>query len=230
MMTAAQRLNGTQRTRAEEAPRGDAGVAAGAVPGRIPLRTGLLVVAAALVAAAAFLPLWGMTLVSVQYPEGLRMVVYPTRIIGDITEINLLNHYIGMAQISDDYFSELKILPALFALISIATLGAALVRKTWATVVPLVFMMATAVYGFWSMRQRLYQFGHDLDPTAAIDIEPFTPAMVGDHVIAQFGTYAYFSWGTFFPVIAGVLIVVALWLDVRGPLPPSPLSLNRYHP
>ncbi|HEX6068329.1 MAG TPA: hypothetical protein VFZ18_00850 [Longimicrobiaceae bacterium] len=227
MTTAAQRLNGTQHTRAGEAPRAPAGAATGSALRRIPLRTALLVTAAALVAAAAFLPLWGMTLVSVQYPEGLRMIVYPTRITGDITEINLLNHYIGMAQISDDYFSELKILPALFALISIATLGAALVRRTWATLVPLVIMMGTAVYGFWSMSHRLYQFGHDLDPTAAIDIEPFTPAMVGEHVIAQFGTYAYFSWGTFFPVIAGALIVVALWLDLRKRAGSSPLSLNR---
>jgi copper chaperone NosL len=227
MMTAAQRLNGTRSPLAKEAPRDAGRAAAGTSLRRIPLRTALLVTAAALVAAAAFLPLWGMTLVSVQYPEGLRMVVYPTRIVGDITEINLLNHYIGMAQISDDYFSELKILPALFALITIATLGAALVRRTWATIVPLVIMLGTAVYGFWSMKHRLYQFGHDLDPTAAIDIEPFTPAMVGNHVIAQFGTYAYFSWGTFFPVIAGALIVVALWLDVRRKSGPSPLSLDR---
>ena len=187
------------------------------------VRAGLMALAAVLVVGATFLPLWGMTLVSVQYPEGLRMVIYPTHIRGDITEINLLNHYIGMAEISDDYFRELKIIPALFAAIGIAALGGALVRRTWATLVPLVLMAATAAYGFWSMRSRLYQFGHDLDPMAPMDIEPFTPAMIGSHTIAQFASYAYFSWGTFLPMIAGALICAALWLDLRwgGTLTPD---------
>lgn len=179
------------------------------------LRAGLLVLAATIMAAASFLPLWGMTLVSVQYPEGLRMIVYPTHIRGDIAEINLLNHYIGMAQISDDYFRELQVIPALFGLIALSAAGAALVRRTWATAAPLALMAGTAAYGFWSMRTRLYQFGNDLDPMAAIDIEPFTPAMIGSHTIAQFASYAYFSWGTFFPMAAGALVCAALWLDLR---------------
>jgi hypothetical protein len=111
----------------------------------------LLFGAAVLVLLAIFLPLWGMALVSVQYPEGLRMVVYPMWIRGDITELNLLNHYIGMAEISDDYFSELRVIPALFAAISLALVVAALVRRTWALLLPLGLMGGAAVYGFWSM-------------------------------------------------------------------------------
>ena len=176
----------------------------------------MLVGAAALLLAAICLPLWGMTLVSVQYPEGLRMVVYPTHIRGDITEINLLNHYIGMAEISNDFFVELKVIPVLFGVIAGLCLIAAVVRRTWVTLLPILLMSATAVYGFWSMRTRLYSYGNDLDPTAAIDIEPFTPPMLGENTIAQFGTYAYFSWGTFLPVLAGVLVTIVLWLDLRA--------------
>jgi len=179
------------------------------------LRAGLLLAAALLVLAAIVLPLWGMTLVSVQYPEGLRMVVYPSRIRGDITEINVLNHYIGMAQISDAYFAELKLLPTLLGLIAISCVAAASVRRLWLTTVPLALMLGVAAYGFWSMQRRLYQFGHELDSTAPIDIEPFTPPMFGEHVIAQFGTYSYFSWGTLLPMLAGALVTVALWLDLR---------------
>lgn len=180
------------------------------------LRTGLLVTAAILVAASIFLPLWGMTLVSVQYPEGLRMVVYPTKIVGDITELNLLNHYIGMAEIDEDFFVELKTLPALFGVIALATVAAAIVGRWWAAIVPLAAMAGTAVYGFWSMSHRLYTYGHDLDPTAAMRIEPFTPPMFGEHVIAQFGTYSYFSWGTFLPAAAGLIVAYVLWRDVQG--------------
>lgn len=221
-------LRAVSATRAQEI-----GSPAGAglrVLGRIPvarLRAGLLALAAVLVGAAGFLPLWGMTLVSVQYPEGLRMVIYPTRIVGDITEINLLNHYIGMAEISNEFFRELQVLPVLLAVIAISALGAALVRRVWATLVPLLLMGATAAYGFWSMRTRLHQFGHDLDPSAAMEIEPFTPAMIGTHTIAQFASYAYFSWGTFLPMIAGVLVFAALWLDLRSGRDHSGLPTTR---
>lgn len=175
----------------------------------------LLVTAAALLLAAIFLPLWGMKLASVQYPEGLLMVVYPTKIRGDITELNLLNHYIGMAEISDDYFVELRLLPLIFGAIALSCLLAAALRRTWAIALPLVLMAGAAGFGFWSMSRRLHQFGHDLDPTAAIKIEPFTPPMLGQHTIAQFGTYSYFSWGTFLPIVAGALVAFVLWQDVR---------------
>jgi hypothetical protein len=175
----------------------------------------LLFGAALLVVAAIFLPLWGMTLVSVQYPEGLRMVVYPMWIRGDITELNLLNHYIGMAEISDDYFSELRVIPVLFGAIALALVVAALVRRLWAMLLPFGLMAGAAVYGFWSMSYRLHQFGTDLDPMAAMKIEPFVPPMLGSNMIAQFATYSYFSWGTVLPMAAGGILAHVLWLDLR---------------
>ncbi|HEU4647507.1 MAG TPA: hypothetical protein VFS33_00500 [Gemmatimonadales bacterium] len=178
-------------------------------------RRPLLFAAALLVAAAVFLPIWGMTLVSTQYPDGLRMVVYPSHIRGDIAELNALNHYIGMTPISDALFVELRLLPTAFGLLAVACMAAAFVRRSWASAVPLVLMAAVAGYGFWSMTQRLYQFGHDLDPTAPIRIAPFTPPMIGTNQIAQFATYSYFSWGTFLPILAGVLVTLVLVADLR---------------
>lgn len=178
-------------------------------------RTLLLLAAAGLLAAAIFLPLWGMTLVSTQYPEGLRMIVFPGSIKGDIAEINALNRYIGMTPISRDFFMELRLLPLAFGTMAAVAVAAAFVRRRWATVVPLVLMICVAGYGFWSMARRLHQFGHELDPTAPITIDPFTPPMIGENQIAQFATYAYFSWGTFLPVAAAVLIALVLWADSR---------------
>ena len=178
-------------------------------------RRSILVLSALMVALAIILPLWGMTLVSTQYPEGLRMVVYPTTIRGDIREINALNHYIGMTPISDDFFTELRLLPIAFGLTAAAALLAGFVRRPWATIPPLAAMGLLAGYGFWSMQRRLYQFGHDLDPQAAITITPFTPPMLGENQIAQFASYSYFSWGTVLPIIAGVLLAVVLVADLR---------------
>ena len=173
----------------------------------------LLIAAALLVAAAIVLPLWGMTLVSTQYPEGLRMVVYANRIIGDINEINALNRFIGMHPITDDFFSELRWLPLLFGASAALCLAAAIVNRFWATLVPLAAMSGIAVYGLVSMRHRLWQFGHELDPTAPMDLPPFTPPMLGGHQIAQFASYSYFTWGTVFPLIAAAFVAWAAWLQ-----------------
>ena len=182
-------------------------------------RRQLLLAAAALTLTAVFLPLWGMTLVSTQYPDGLRMIVYARRIVGDVGELNALNHYIGMIPISDGFFPELRLLPLAFGAVAAACLGAAFIRRRWVAALPLGLMVALAVYGFWSMWRRLYQFGHDLDPTAAIRIDPFTPPMLGENQIAQFATYAYFDWGTILPLTAGAVVALVLAADLRGPQP-----------
>jgi len=171
----------------------------------------ILLAAAGLLAAAVFLPLWGMTLVSVQYPEGLRMIVYPTYITGDITEINLLNKSIGMQPISNDFFVELRILPVAFLALALLVAAGAFIRRTWWSLLSLLAMAALGGYGLWSMRYRLWQFGNDLSPTAPMTIDPFTPPMIGSNQIAQFASYSYFSWGTTLPLIAGGLVLAALW-------------------
>jgi len=66
------------------------------------------------------------------------------------------------------------------------------------------------------MRHRLWQFGHQLDPRAAITIDPFTPPMVGLNQIAQFASYSYFSWGFFLPLMAGLLVTLVVLADRRG--------------
>ena len=184
-------------------------------------RTPLLLAAAVLLAAASLLPLWGMVLVSTQYPEGLRMVVYPTRIVGDLAEINALNHYIGMTPIADDFFVELRYLrPALLVLAGALALAALARRARWMPVLPLVGMSAMAAAGLGVMRYRLWQFGHQLDPQAPITIDPFTPPMVGLNQIAQFASYSYFSWGFFLPLVAGLLVALVVVADRRRPSTP----------
>jgi hypothetical protein len=181
-------------------------------------RTPLLLLAALLLAVASLLPLWGMILVSTQYPEGLRMVVYPTRIVGDLAEINTLNHYIGMTPIAEDFFVELRFLrPAFLVLAAALALAAAVRRVRWIVWLPLAGMVALGAAGLGVMRYRLWQFGHQLDPQAPITIDPFTPPMVGLNQIAQFASYSYFSWGFFLPLMAGVLVALVVAADRRRP-------------
>ena len=179
-------------------------------------RTPLLLAAATLLAAASILPIWGMVLVSTQYPDGLRMIVYPTRIVGDLAEINALNHYIGMTPITDELFVELRFLqPALLGLAGLAVLAAIMRRARWVAWLPLAAMAGLAAGGLGAMRYRLWQFGHQLDPSAPITIDPFTPPMVGLNQIAQFASFSYFSWGFFLPLVAGLLVALVVLADRR---------------
>jgi hypothetical protein len=176
----------------------------------------MLLVAALLVAAATVLPVWGMVLVSTQYPEGLRMVVYPARIAGDLAEINALNHYIGMTPVSDGFFVELQYLRPVLVVVAAALVLAAAARHTrWLTMAPLAVLAGLGVGGLGMMRYRLWQFGHQLDPQAPITIDPFTPPMIGLNQIAQFATYSYFSWGFFLALAAAVLLAVVVAADRR---------------
>jgi copper chaperone NosL len=179
-------------------------------------RTPMLLLAALLVAAATVLPIWGMVLVSTQYPEGLRMVVYPAGIAGDLAEINALNHYIGMTPISDGFFVELQYLrPVLLGLGAVLVLAVAARNARWLTIVPLAVMTGLGIGGLGMMRYRLWQFGHQLDPQAPITIDPFTPPMIGLNQIAQFATYSYFSWGLFLPLAAAALLALVVVADRR---------------
>ncbi len=46
-------------------------------------------------------PYWEFELDAPQYPNGLSLQGYPHRIVGDVSEIDLLNHYIGMRELRE---------------------------------------------------------------------------------------------------------------------------------
>lgn len=175
----------------------------------------LLALAAACVLVIYFLPLWNLTMFAPQYPEGLRLDIYDHTLVGgdkgqDIKEINILNHYIGMHDLTVESFTEFKWMP--FALGGIALI---LLRAMFfGTVKELVdaFMVFTyfGVFSLWSFGYKLYQYGHDLDPTAAVKVPPFMPPMFGYRQIANFEVYSYPRAGTY--VLAGAMLCVTLAL------------------
>ncbi|HEY7501444.1 MAG TPA: hypothetical protein VH740_23180, partial [Vicinamibacterales bacterium] len=66
---------------------------------RSALHAATALAAASLIAAAAWLPLWTLEMEAPQYPKGLRLYAYGTGMTGDLRELNILNHYIGMPPI-----------------------------------------------------------------------------------------------------------------------------------
>jgi hypothetical protein len=170
-----------------------------------PLSRALLLVVAGLFVAIAFLPLWRITLVAPQYEEGLRVSIYSYKLVGgndgqDLVEINNLNHYIGMRELKQSDFVEMKWMPFALGLFALIALRAA----THGRMSQVIDLFALFTYfGLFSMGlfyYRLYTYGHNLDPEAPMTIEPFTPMLIGKNQIANFVQYS-------FPLIGGVLMV-----------------------
>ena len=163
--------------------------------------------------AAIFLPLWQMTMISNQYPEGLRMWIYAYKLTGDLQEINTLNHYIGMHPLDSQHFAELRILPFSFALGALLCLLAATLRRRSVTTLVLLGGLVSGLVSMAIMFYELYNYGHNLDPKAAIDVPPFTPPPIGSNQIANFHVTTFFHLGSVLFIAAIAALVVALWIS-----------------
>jgi hypothetical protein len=186
----------------------------------------LILLAAACLAAALAFPLWRIQLFSNQFPDGLLLEIFATRLQGgdggnDLNEINVLNHYIGMRPLEPQNFPEMKWIPFALGLFVLLCLRAAVLGRIRGLVD--VFVMLT-YFGLFSMvvfYWRLYSYGHELSPDAAIDVPPFTPPVLGKGELANFVVYSLPGPGAGLLTAAGVLLAVAIVLSRREPLLPA---------
>lgn len=168
----------------------------------------LLVVAGLLVFISTLLPLWGMTMIAPQYPDGLHVRVYPGDLQGDLSIINVLNHYVGMRSLHMEDFVEVLILPYLLAAIGVGLIVAGLFSKRGIAIAMVVLLLLTAIAGFAELRRTLVEYGTDLDPMAPLDLEPFVPPIVGRYVVWNFEIHHSFMAGTYMLFLASVLAFV----------------------
>src|SRR5262245_27460333 len=173
----------------------------------------LAAAAAALMLASSFLPLWQMTMVSNQYPEGLRLWIYTYTLHGDLQEINTLNHYIGMHPLDAEHFAELRFLPVIFGLGALACLAAAALRRRLVTSAALAGGLLAGMGSMGILFYELYTYGHNLDPKAAIRIKPFMPPPVGTNQLANFHVTSYFHLGSILFILALAALAAGLWIS-----------------
>ncbi len=190
---------------------------------RRPLNLGsrlLLLFGAAALAAAIFLPLWKIHLVAPQYREGLALHIYSHKLVGgnggqDLHEINTLNHYIGMKTLSEADFTEMEWMPFALGAFALLALRAAVIGRM-ASVVDLgVLFLYFTVFSLGNFYYRLYTYGHTLDPKAPMEIEPFTPIMIGSQKIANFIQTSLPESGGYLLGVFILLVIAAGWWSRR---------------
>jgi nitrous oxidase accessory protein len=161
----------------------------------------LAVIALILVLSSLSLPLWQTNLAAPQYPDGLTLVAYGNRAVGDLEEVDSLNHYVGMRPFRIEEFPEVGLWPIGVA----AAAGAVLVSVLFGTRLvgrlARVYLWLLPISILAVIQIRLFQFGHDLDPAAAFRMDGFTPRVVGPTSVWNFTAW---SWPG-----AGVLVLLA---------------------
>jgi copper chaperone NosL len=196
----------------------------------------LILVAVVALLPVYFFPLWNMSFYSNQYTDGLVLHIYSYQLEGgktpnrdDLREINSLNHYIGMRPLLESDFSEFTWIPLVVGLLIILALRAMVLGKMSNLVDVFVMFVYFGAFSMWSFYHRLYMYAHNLDPTASIKVQPFTPPFFGSKQIANFtvnsfpgpGAYAFFAFA--------ILLLVAIILSARrkNPKAQPASSLNQ---
>ncbi|MFN0170329.1 MAG: hypothetical protein ACKV22_28250 [Bryobacteraceae bacterium] len=182
----------------------------------------LILVAATLMIPTYLLPLWNMTLYSNQFPDGLLLDIYSYKLEGgmtrdrdDLREINTLNHYIGMRPLLESDFAEFNWLPLATGLFAILALRAAVIGKMSKLVDLIVTFGYFGLFSLWSFYHRLYQYGHNLDPTASVKVAPFTPPLFGTKQLANFTVHTFPAAASYFMAGFVVLLIVAMIISIR---------------
>ena len=154
-----------------------------------------------------------------QYPKGLRLTAYGTTMVGDIRELNILNHYIGMPPIEAPAF-ETSLFPVGIAALVVLCLIAPFTR--WLRRLAVCAVMATPLVIVLDLQWRLYTFGHALDPHAPIRLKPFTPLVIGTSHMGNFASSAMVSSGVFCLLAAAAVLLVGARLARRSRVTSSP--------
>jgi hypothetical protein len=174
---------------------------------------GLLVVPLALAFSA---PLWNIHLVAPQYPAGLDLDIYAHTVEGDIQEVNTLNHYIGMARIDRASLTDLDWIPFALGILFVLTLRVASIGDNRSLVDLVVLFLYFSLFSLGRFYFKMYVFGHNLDPAAPFQVEPFTPAVLGTRQIANFTTSAWPSLGSLWIGCYGLGLLAVLAWNLRA--------------
>lgn len=178
-----------------------------------------LVAAAALALGVLYLaPLWHIGLKAPQYPEGLGMYIWVNQITGekpqDLHSINGLNHYIGMKEIVPESIPELRYMPVIVAVLAGLGLGVAAWGHRKGLYAWTALFLVGALVGLADFWRWGYDYGHDLNPRAAIRIPgmSYQPPLIGSKQLLNFHAT---SWPAIGGWIAMAVLGIAVFLSVR---------------
>lgn len=182
----------------------------------------IVIIASLLLILTFFFPLWYIDLEAPQYPEGIGLRIWVNQISGlkpnDLANINGLNHYIGMKEIVPDAIPELKIMPFVIIFLMIFGLVAGILGKRSLVYIWIFLFIVTAAVGMYDFYLWGYDYGHDLNPNAAIKVPgmAYQPPLIGSKMLLNFNAISMPHIGSWILVAVVLLAAFALILDKKN--------------
>lgn len=174
--------------------------------------------AALLLIAVLFFPIWKIELSAPQYPEGLELRIYPHKLGGDIDVVNGLNHYIGMRTLHTKDFVEFTVLPWIFGILSFFGLLTIMINRKWFFLLWAGFFFLFAIVAMIDFYRWEYNYGHNLDPAAPIQVPgmSYQPPLIGFKQLLNFGAYSIPDAGGWIFIAAGLLIAFSVYHEIQN--------------
>jgi copper chaperone NosL len=169
---------------------------------------------------ATRLPLWRIDIWAPQYPEGLSMEIGLDKIEGNIDQINILNHYIGMKKIEPQGIPEFKVIPKVFLFLNAVGVLAIVVNTTIVYAGWLGITVISGVVGMFDFYKWGYDYGHNLNPHAPIQVSgmSYQPPLIGHKTLLNIEAYSLPSWGTYLLLLSLAIIFTLLTWDKMSKL------------
>jgi len=166
-------------------------------------------------------PMWQITLIAPQYPDGVTMHIWINKLGGEnpsvIQNINILNHYVGMKYIEPDAIPELQYFPYIIMAVVFLGLLATLINRpvvyfTWAAT-----MVVLAILGLYDFYLWEYDYGHTLSDKAPIKIPgaSFQPPLFGTKEIISFTAKSFPHISGYFAGLSIILALAAGWFKIK---------------
>lgn len=164
-----------------------------------------------------FFPLWNITLYAPQYPEPIGMDIWINQITDanphDIKNINLMNHYVGMAEIPTE-MTEFVVFPIVVVTMVILGVLAVLTGRPKLYLWWFILMSVLGILGIYDFYLWEYEYGHNLDPKAAIKIpgQGYQPPLIGHKRILNFDAYSTPMAGAYLMFIGMFMTLAAYFI------------------
>lgn len=163
-------------------------------------------------------PMWNIMLQAPQYPDAIGMDIWINKIVdhnpNDIKNINLMNHYVGMKSIPT-HMKEFEIFPWVIGVMSGIGVLFGLIGNRKLFLIWFIAMVGLGIAGMYDFYIWEYEYGHNLDPKAAIKIpgQGYQPPLIGTKMILNFKASSWPMTGAYF-LMAGVLMsLVAFFMN-----------------
>ncbi len=184
------------------------------------LTSRIIMMAGAILILALFIfPMWNITLEAPQYPEAIGMDIWINKITDhnpyDLKNINLMNHYVGMKAIPE-IIPEFKFFPYIVIFMSVLGVFFGIAGNKNLFLVWFCMMVILGVLGMYDFYLWEYDYGHDLDPTAAIKVpgQAYQPPLIGYKYILNFKAISMPMVGAYF-LFAGIISSLVAYIVAR---------------